>query len=154
GSSVGGATLTKANKVGVLGPFADTGSGSTGFSFTNAQVLATSGAISSATWPVTITTTTGGLTLGGNVTASGTLALVSAGTIGQSSGSITATTLTGSAGGTVTLNDTTNQVGNLGSFGVTGSGDFNFNDGGQTGNLTIAGPVTASTGAGSVSISG
>ncbi|WP_345781180.1 filamentous hemagglutinin N-terminal domain-containing protein, partial [Metallibacterium sp.] len=54
-----------------------------------------------------------GLVLNGNVSATGTLTLTSNATIDQTGGILTANTLTGSAAGSVTLNEA-NLIGNLG----------------------------------------
>ena len=82
-----------------------------------------------ASAPVTLTTTTGGLTLGARVTASGqTVTLTSAGTITQTAaGAITAATLTGSSSGGVALSTATNAIDSIGGF--TPSGDFKLDDG-------------------------
>jgi filamentous hemagglutinin family protein len=160
GSSVGGATLTKINAVGTLGPFDDTGIGNTtGFSFTDGQALNTTGVVSS-TGPLTLTTTVGGLTLGGDVTASGqTVTLASAGAITQTAGSITAATLTGSSvdGATLTLD---NAVGTLGPFSDTGIGNttgLSFTDGqalNTTGVVSSTGPLTLTTTTGGLTLGG
>uniref|UniRef100_UPI00260C9292 beta strand repeat-containing protein n=1 Tax=Metallibacterium sp. TaxID=2940281 RepID=UPI00260C9292 len=60
-----------------------------------------------------------GLVLNGNVSATGTLTLTSNATIDQTGGILTANTLTGSAAGSVTLNEA-NLIGNLGPFTATG----------------------------------
>jgi filamentous hemagglutinin family protein len=139
GSSVDGATLTQGNAVGTLGPFSDTGTANTtGLSFTDAQALQTSGVVSS-TGPLALTTTTGGLTLGGNLTASGqTITLTSAAAISQAAGVITAGTLTGSSASGTTLAQA-NAIGALGPFTVSG-GSLVLYDGSA---LAITGPVTA-----------
>ena len=133
GSSVGSTTLGTlaspvANLIGTLGAF-ETG---TGFSLTNAQTLAVSGAdvsglgftgVNAGTGALTLETTTGDLdlqTATGNLTAgpatgSQIVTLVSAGAIDQTGGIITAGTLTGSAGTDATMPDA-NLVGALSSF--------------------------------------
>ena len=63
GVSVGGASLTGQNLVGSLGPFTDTGAGSTGIAFTDAQALGTAGTVSSASGPIALTTTGAGSNL-------------------------------------------------------------------------------------------
>jgi filamentous hemagglutinin family protein len=146
GSSVGGTNLIAGafNLVDTLGPFTDTGAGSTGVTFYNAQALATAGTISSATGPISLKTTNGNLMLGGAVTASGnTVTLTSAGTITQTAGIITADTLTGSSVGGASLTDV-NLVTNLGTFTNTTSGDLAFTDGNQ--GLTVTGDVTNNAG--------
>ena len=52
GRSVGGATLVDDNLVSSLGAFTDTGAGSTGIAFKDAQTLGTTGTVSSATGPI------------------------------------------------------------------------------------------------------
>ena len=139
GGSVGGATLDDTNAVGTLGPFSDTGAGNaTGLSFTDGQALQTAGLVSS-TGPLSLTTTTGGITFGGDVTASGqTITLTSAGAIAQTGGVITAGSLTGSSAGNTTLNDA-NAIGTLGAFTVNGE-TLVLNNAAP---LTIDGPVSA-----------
>src|SRR5205814_7515607 len=139
GSSVGGAVLNDANLLATFGRWSNTGSGL--LSITNAQALATAGTINSA-GNLTLTTTAGGLTLGGDVTASGnTVTLTSAGTITQSSGIITAGTLTGGSVGNATFGQT-NAIANLGAF-ATGNGNLSLND---SIGLNITGVVNAGTG--------
>ena len=107
-----------------------------------------------ASAPVALTTTMGGLTLGAGVTASGeTVTLSSAGAITQTAaGVITAATLTGSSFGAVDLSTASNAISALGAF--TPGGDFKLNNGatalqftgafagaGDTLTLT-AGPIT------------
>jgi filamentous hemagglutinin family protein len=139
GSSIDGATLAQGNAVSTLGPFSDTGTGNTtGLSFTDGQALQTSGVVSS-TGPLALTTTTGGLTLGGDVTANGrTVTLTSAGAISQTAGVITAATLTGSSAGNATLAQG-NAIGTFGPFTV-GGGSLVLYDASA---LTIAGPIAA-----------
>jgi filamentous hemagglutinin family protein len=160
GSSVGGATLEQANAVGTLGPFSDTGAGNaTGLDFTDSQALQTAGLVSS-TGPLTLTTTNGGLTLGGNVTAIGeTVTLASAGPIDQTGGIITAALLTGGSDGGATLNDA-NAVPTLGPFGDTGTGNatgLSFTDGealATAGLVSSTGPITLTTTAGGITFGG
>jgi hypothetical protein len=137
GSSVGGTTLTGANQVTTLGAFANTGSG--GFSFTDAQALSVTGPVASA-GNLMLTTTTGALTLSGNLIAGGTATLTSAGMITQTGGIITAATLTGSSAGNASLTGN-NAVGVLGPFTVSG-GNFALTDANT--NLAVTGAVTAS----------
>jgi fibronectin-binding autotransporter adhesin len=140
GSSVDGATLTQGNAVSTLGPFSDTGVGNTtGLSFTDGEALQTAGAVTS-TGPIALTTTIGGLTLGGDVTANGEqLTLTSAGAIDQTAGVITAGTLAGSSSGGATLAQD-NAIGTLASFTNTGGGSLVLFDAGL---LTITGPVAS-----------
>ncbi len=154
GSSVGGATLNLANAVGTLGPFSDTGTGNTtGLTFTDGQALQTAGRVSS-TGPLTLTTTVGSLTLGGDVSANNqTVTLASAGAIDQTAGVITAGTLTGHSAGDTTLGQR-NDIGTLGAFTVNGD-TLVLYDGAA---LTISGPVTANfltiTAAGRMTLAG
>ena len=159
GGSVGGATLTQGNAVGTLGPFGDTGNGSSGLSFKDAQALATSGTVSS-TGQLTLTTTTGGLTLGGNLTATGqTVTLSSAGAILQNSGSITATTLTGGSVGGATLTQG-NAIGTLTAFSDTGAANttgLSFTNGQvlrTSGVISSTGPLTLKTTSGGLTLGG
>jgi len=140
GNSVGGASLTQGNLVGTFGPFSNTAGGL--LSFTDGQSLATSGAVTSA-GNLTLTTTGAGsnLTLGGSLSGQ-MVTLSSSGIINESSGAITAATLTGSSSGTASLAQPGNMVTNLGAF-STGNGDFALTDG-QALNLT--GPLNAGTG--------
>ena len=65
--------------------------------------------------------------------------MISAGTISQSSGTISAATLTGKAAGAVTLGATANAIATLGSFN-TGTFDFALVNGSSLG---VSGPVSA-----------
>jgi hypothetical protein len=154
GSSVGGATLTRANRVAALGAFSDTGAGNaTGFGFTDAQALSTTGTVQS-TGQITLATTGGTgstLTLGGNLTASGsTVTLSASGTIDQAAGVITAGTLTGSSVGGATLTGA-NLVAALGAFSDTGAGNatgFSFTDAqalSTNGTVRSTGQITLTT---------
>ncbi len=69
---------------------------------------------------------------------------------------ITAGTLrsTGGISGSANLPLGDNNIFNLGSIAVGGSGSFALNDNGHSGALDVIGPVTADTGAGTVSITG
>ena len=141
GSSSGGAatSLTNANLVTNLGAFSSNGPS---FAFTNNQALTTTGVLNAA-GNLALTTTTGGLTLGANVSASGsTVTLISAGTIGQSAGSIVASTLSLTSAGGATLTGTANAIGSLGSIQIGGAGDFALVN---TGSVGVAGPVTGAT---------
>ncbi len=142
GSSDGGASFDDANEIGALGAFANTGSG--GFALTDGETLKVNGAIGAGTGDLSLTTTGAGSSIAINraITAGGTVTLTSAGSISQSAalGSITAATLTGSAGGAALLKGA-NQVANLDSF-TTTAGSFALTDG-QT--LTIDGEVNSGT---------
>lgn len=123
--------------------------------------IVTLGNVGSGTAPLAgLSVTGGGISLGGAITAQGTLALSSTGSsalmlpvslnggvvslssggaISQTGGSITAGTLVGSAGGTVALTGS-NAINAIGSFSVSG-GDFDLNN---IGSLQVLAPVTAS----------
>src|SRR5208282_2820364 len=109
-ASLGQAT----NLVGALGAFTSTA----GFALTDNEALLVNGAVSDtgAASTLVLTTKTGGLTLAGNVSATNVLDLVSAGSIGQTGGSISAGSLTGSAATSASLTQATNLVGALGAF--------------------------------------
>ncbi len=82
---------------------------------------------------------TSSLMIVGNVMSVGAVVLRAGGAIGEASGvGITAASLSGSAGSSVSLASTSNMIGMLGSF--TAGGDFNLNDGQS---LLVAGPVSA-----------
>ncbi len=165
GSSVGGAILGNANSIGTLGPWSDTGAGSTGFTFDNVKTLTTTGALSSASGPIALALPLAGsnLILGGDVTASGnTVTLTAGGSISQTSGAITATNLIAftklDAGAPITLNSATNAVPSnvtLASLNAAGtalaSGAIGFTD---ASGLTIASfgvePGIATTGAATI----
>ncbi|HEX3883807.1 MAG TPA: MBG domain-containing protein [Stellaceae bacterium] len=146
GGSVGGATFDQNNAAATFGAWSDTGTGSAGVSFLDAQSLATTGTVSSASGPVALTTTAGNLTLNGNLTAAGnTVTLNSAGTITQPSGFITAATLVGSSVGGASLTganlvDTLGLVESLIGFTNSGSGNISFTD---AKSLTIGSTVTS-----------
>ncbi len=72
-----------------------------------------------------------------------TLELDTSGGITQTGGSITAASLVGQAGTTVSLTKA-NVIATVGSFGL-GAGDFILNDGGLSGDLTVNGPVNGAT---------
>ena len=91
---------------------------------------------------------TGSLDINGNIAAAGdTVTLTSAYGINQTGGGIAAATLTGSAGTTADL-ESSNTIQSLGAF---GAGQLYLSN---TGNLTVTGPVTASTGHIGVNTSG
>jgi hypothetical protein len=138
GSSSGAATLTAANAVTSVGPFA-TANGD--FAFTDSDVLITTGAINAGTGALTLTASGAGnhISLDAAITG-GTVDLVSNGTIAQQpAGIISATTLKGSATGGVILNDG-NEITNLGAFSA--GGVFELEDASA---LTVTGAVTAAS---------
>ncbi|MEI7714082.1 MAG: hypothetical protein WCI94_21790, partial [Rhodospirillales bacterium] len=136
--------MTKNNAVGTIaGTVSAAGQG---FAFKNASNNLTIDIASGVTGITTnngnvalTTATSGGQTLKQNIGAgTGTITLVSAGTIAQTAGILTAAALTGSAGGDVGLGSTNSIVAML-AFGVVG-GDFNLVDGGS---LSVAGSIGA-----------
>jgi hypothetical protein len=112
GSSSGDATLNADNDVANVQSFV-TNNGD--FSFDDSAALTVLGAIDTGTGNLTLTSG-GAITLYAPLTGA-TVSLVSGGIIDQnSSATITATTLTGSSSGQVTLTDTGNTINNLGNF--------------------------------------
>ncbi len=103
----------------------------------------------------TLTTTAGSIAIGGAFGASTVaLELDSTGAIGGSGFAVTASTLTGSAGGDTDLSNGGNAVGTLGNFSVTNSGSFNLLD---TGSIAVTGTVSAANAtisAGTIGVSG
>ena len=144
--SLGGATLDGPNNVVTLDAL-NAGSGL--FSFTNNGPLTVSSASSAG--DLTLTTTGGGgstLTLDGDVTG-GLVTLTSSGPISQTAGFIAATTLTGSAGGAVSLAQS-NLITFLDGFSTTtggANGDFTLTN---VLDLTVSNPV--STGSGTLTL--
>jgi filamentous hemagglutinin family protein len=141
GSSNGPASFTRNNHIVDLGAFSTAGNA---FSLDDARSLTVTGAITAGSWSAAgISLLTKGAHL--NIDAAlmaGNIDLVSAGAISQNAaGIITAGTLTGNAGQTVTLSDS-NRISNLGPF--TSAGDFTLNDG--TNNLAVLGGVNAGSG--------
>jgi fibronectin-binding autotransporter adhesin len=161
GSAVGSATLTGTNLVSTLGNFT-----AAGFNFVDGRALAVTGLVNGGT-SATIDTGANALTIatGGEVRATsnvllnsglmtinglvddgsaaapgtGTVKLNSSGNIVESTGTLTAGTLTGSAIGSATLTGT-NAISNLATFNDAGSA-FTLNDATaltQTGTLTAA----------------
>jgi hypothetical protein len=138
-------TLNAANVFTNLGAF--TTGGNYAFSLTDAHDLTVTGAVNAGTGALTLTTTgSGNDIIVNNTLHGGTVKLASAATIASnSSGKITATTLTGSSHGTVTLN-AANKVTNLGAF-TTNNGGFALTDAQA---LTVTG--AANTGTGTLSL--
>ncbi len=132
--SASSASLGGTNHVGTLGGFSTTN----GFALTNAQGLAVAGPVTDGQ-SVALTTTAGGLTLAGNVTAP-SVTLTSAAAVNQTGGGVTATTLNGSSAGATSLTATGNAIGTLAGF--SSAGGFSLADGRA---LTVSGPVTDGT---------
>ncbi|HEX4504652.1 MAG TPA: YDG domain-containing protein [Alphaproteobacteria bacterium] len=125
GNSVGGAALTGSNVVGAFESFANTGSGA--IAFTNTALGTNVGGI---TTPGDLTLTVAGVTIDGSLTAgaSKTLTITASGAIDQTGGIVTAGTLTGTAGGAVSM-DKNNAVGTLAiSNSGAASGNISFTD--------------------------
>ena len=144
-TSVGGATLDGLNCYHII----RLNGGSGLFSFTNNGPLTVSSAGSAG--DLTLTTIGGSgatLTLDGDVTGS-SVTLTSSGPISQTAGVITATTLTGSAGGAVSLAQH-NLIAFLDGFSTTtggANGDFTLTN---VLDLTVSNPV--STGSGTLTL--
>jgi hypothetical protein len=140
GSSHGAVTLNAANVITDLGAF--TTNGNYAFAMTDAHDLTVTGAVNAGTAALTLTTTGSGHDIiVDNTLHGGMVKLASAATISSnSSGKITATTLTGSSHGAVTLN-AANIIANLGAF-TTNNGNFALTDAAL---LTTTGAVNAGT---------
>ncbi len=141
GSSAGAVTLNGANVITDLEAF--TTGGNNAFSLTDAHDLTTTGAVNAGTAGLTLTTTGSGhdIIIDSALTG-GTVKLVSAATIGESTstGKITATTLTGSSAGMAMMNSATNMISDLGMF--TAGGMFELTD---DHDLTVDGTLNAGT---------
>lgn len=144
--SGGAVVLTaKDNAVDALGAFAVTGKG--GLALTTGSGLSTTGAISTTAGDIVLRATApaSGITLGGNVTAAGTLDL-SAGTGGvvQNAGTVSATVLTSAEGigGQVTLDKAGNAIAAIGAMSVTGGG-FSLTNAAA---LSVTGPLAVTGG--------
>lgn len=140
GSSVNGAALTASNNdVAQLDGFSNTGSGD--FLLTDASGLSVTGAVSSGSNNINLSTTGSGNGIALAAGLSGnTVTLDSAGAITEGAGgSVNANTLTGSSTGGAALGG---QFANLGSFSNTGAGSLTVSD---TGALAVTGPVSSTT---------
>jgi hypothetical protein len=139
GSSHGAVTLNGANVITDLGAF--TTGGNNAFSLTDAHDLTTNGVIDTGSASLTLTTTGSGhdIMIDSALTG-GTVKLVSAATIGESTslGRITAVALTGSSVGMAMMNSATNMITDLGMF--TSGGMFELTD---DHDLTVDGTVNA-----------
>jgi hypothetical protein len=121
GSSTGGASFNNgANAIGTLGPFSDTANG--GVTVADGQSLTVTGAISTGT---------------------GTLTLVSAGTISADTATITVGGLIGSSVGGASFNDPANAIATFGPFADTAGGNVTVADGRS---LTVTGAISIGTG--------
>ena len=135
GSAGTSASLTQpTNKVGALGAFSTTA----GFSLVDDQALLVAGPVqdTGAASTLALTTKTGDITLAGTVSAANIVDLIAAAAINQTGGTLTAATLTGSAGTTASLTQPTNKVGALGAFSTTAGFSLVDDQG-----LLVAGPV-------------
>jgi filamentous hemagglutinin family protein len=132
GSAALGVGLTQdGNGITTLGSFTSGG----GFALTDARTLTVVGPITDPTG-ISLTTTSGDIVFAGNVLFTPTLSLfANAGAITQVSGAINATTLTGTAAGTVDLG-LSNTIATLAGF--TSTGGFLLND---LQGLQVTGPV-------------
>ncbi|QNK01456.1 filamentous hemagglutinin N-terminal domain-containing protein [Dyella telluris] len=159
GSSVEGTTLGQANLINSL-----TGFSAKGFTLVNAGALDVTGSLSgTGNGNVSLTTTSGGLSIDGVVSGGANVSLTGAGSltvnadvaasstlnlvgssITQTSGSITAPLLTGQSTSVTTLNSMGNSIFQLNSF---SAGGFSLTNGGA---LTVAGPVIST---GNISLS-
>ncbi|HEY4171525.1 MAG TPA: filamentous hemagglutinin N-terminal domain-containing protein, partial [Rhodopila sp.] len=146
GSAVTSASLTQpTNFVGNLGAF----TAGAGFALTDNEALSVTGPVTDTGGSSTLalTTRTGDLTLGGNVSATNVLDLVSAGSIVQAGGSIGAGFLTGTAVTSANLTQATNLVGTLGAFSSTAGFALTDNEA-----LTVAGAVTDTGGSSTLAL--
>ena len=134
----GAANLSVNNLVGTLGPFTSF----SGFALTDNEALTVVGPVtdSGTGAGVSLTTTTGGITLAGAINAAGdTLTLISAGSIVQTGGSIDVAALSGSAATSANLTQAGNLVGAVGGFATAAGLALTDNEA-----LTVNGPVTDS----------
>ena len=115
-----------------------TGTITNGAALTGSNSITAVGPFSAAT--ITLDDTVG-LTIAGNLTGTNGLVLHDNGAITQASGGITASSLTGSAGGSVSLTGTANSIADLGGF--TSVGGFALWD---APSVTVTGAVTNSGG--------
>jgi filamentous hemagglutinin family protein len=139
GSSVGGAVFTGDNTIGTLDAFTNTGANS--ISLTDGEALTVSGAVTTGTGNIVLTTTSGGIDIVDQLTAGNRVYLDSAGTISETGG-ISASLLAGSSVGGATLNGT-NLITHLGAFSNTGLGGLTLVDGTH---LVVEGPVSGDLG--------
>ncbi|AIF48217.1 beta strand repeat-containing protein [Dyella japonica] len=132
GSSGGSTTLDQANnKVAQLNGFS-----ANGFNLKNAQALSVTNTLS-GTSAVTLTTTSGDLTLNGAVSGANVSLNANAGAVTQAGGTLTAGTLSGGSSGPTTLTQTGNAISALGNYST--GGNLAVSTGG---NLSVSGPVS------------
>ncbi len=139
GGAATSATMTQTgNLIGTLAAF----STAAGFALTDNESLTVAGPVKDigATSTLSLTTKAGDLILAGTVSAANVLDIVSAGTIGQSGGTIGAGTLNGSALASASF-VSGNSIVSLGTFNAPNG--FTLTD--ATG-LSITGPVTSNSG--------
>src|SRR5579859_701229 len=148
GSSSGGASLTDANAFDTLAGFVNTGSGNLSITDAQATGLTVSAVVDAGNNnTLTLTTTNGGsLTLSANLKATGgpgTVDLVSAGAVSQTTGLITTSTLTGSSVGGASFTTAANNIGTFGPFSDSANGNVTLVD---SANLNVTGAVSLGTG--------
>ncbi|MGA9794385.1 MAG: filamentous hemagglutinin N-terminal domain-containing protein [Rhizomicrobium sp.] len=128
GGSSGNAVLEENNQISEVGPFLSEGAAN--FILNDTTALSIIGTISAqdAGSIISLTTTTGGITISNSLQAS-EVDLNSAAAIDASSGAIVAATLTGSSLGTANFGSSYNMIGTLGAFSTNSGGDFTLSDG-------------------------
>jgi filamentous hemagglutinin family protein len=130
--------LGQANKIGGLLGFTDSGGNIT---LNTSEPLSVTGEVqtSAANSTISLSTTTGGITINGSLQSS-EVDLNSAGAISGGSGAIVASTLTGYSLGAADFSGSQNLIGSLGAFSTNSAGDFTLVDG-ET--LSVSGTVNA-----------
>jgi hypothetical protein len=131
--------LEENNQISEVGPFLSEGAAN--FILNDTTALSIIGTISAqdAGSIISLTTTTGGITISNSLQAS-EVDLNSAAAIDASSGAIVAATLTGSSLGTANFGSSYNMIGTLGAFSTNSGGDFTLSDGEA---LAVSGTVNA-----------
>jgi filamentous hemagglutinin family protein len=130
----GTVALTDSNAVGTITSFA-----AKDFSLKNGGTLSVAGPLTASSGGVTLSAP--GISVTGTLGALlGTVSLTSPGSTIAETGDINASSLTGSAGGAVTL-DGTNKIGTLADFSITSGGFSLFDTSSATGTLQVAGLV-------------
>lgn len=126
GQAAGNVALQQNNQIADIQSFSNSNGNIT---LNTAEPLSTSGEVQ-AQAPgnlISLTTTTGGITISGSLHAS-EVDLKSAAAIDASSGAIVASTLTGSSFGAANLGGSQNMIGTLGAFSTNSAGDFTLSD--------------------------